>query len=244
MARLALLFDLDGTLIDSIDLLVDCMDHAFVGRARSPTRDQWVAGIGTPLRQQLAEWADDDAVVEMLLTRYRTYQDLHLERRTSLYPGVRELFAWARSRGHALGLVTSKGKGMTERSLRHVGLADAFDVKVTVESTTRHKPHPDPVIHALTSLGIPSNLAIFAGDSPHDMHAGREAAVSTAACLWGPFSREQLSIANPAYWVRSVPELQQVIEEYERSNLQRSRPVKSGDLDGTHVRSSGDHANS
>src|SRR5690606_2425993 len=60
----ALLFDLDGTLIDTIELLVDCMHHAFEGRARKPTREEWIAGIGTPLRTQLAAWADDDAMVE------------------------------------------------------------------------------------------------------------------------------------------------------------------------------------
>jgi pyrophosphatase PpaX len=240
MHRLALLFDLDGTLIDSIGLLIDCMEHAFAGATRYPTRDQWVAGIGTPLRTQLAEWADDDAMVETLLSRYRDFQDIHLERLTSAYPGIVETLAWARGRGHAVGLVTSKGRGMTDRSLRHVGLSSAFDIVVTVESTTRHKPHPEPVLFALAALDMSAECALFVGDSPHDVVAGRTASVLTAACMWGPFSKAQLEPARPDFWLHSVPGIRQLVEHLERSNLGDVPPVKTRDLDGNHVRRNGD----
>src|SRR5687768_10856489 len=121
MTRAALLFDLDGTLIDSIELILASMEHAFVGHHRFPTRPQWVAGIGTPLRTQLAEWCDDDAQVAALVERYREYQGLHLESLTTVYPGVVELLGWVRAQGHATAIVTSKGRGMTVRSLEHVG---------------------------------------------------------------------------------------------------------------------------
>lgn len=205
--RVALLFDLDGTLIDSIGLLLASMQHAFDGRTRVPTVAQWTAGIGTPLRSQLAEWCDDDAAVEALVDRYRTYQDVHLERMTSLYPGVRELLEWARGDGYRLGIVTSKGRGMTARSLDHVGIAGMFDVVVTYEDTSTHKPGPEPVLHALARLGCDRADAVFIGDSPHDMFAGRSAGVRTAACLWGPFSRDELASATPTWWLDSPGEL-------------------------------------
>lgn len=154
--RLALLFDLDGTLIDSIGLLLDCMRDAFADRARRPTEGEWVAGIGTPLREQLAPWCHGPDDVERLVARYRDYQDRHLEATTAAYPGVPETIAWARAAGHALGVVTSKGRGMTARSLAHLGLADTFDTVITVEDTARHKPHPDPVELALARLAIPA----------------------------------------------------------------------------------------
>lgn len=207
MTRLALLFDLDGTLIDSIELLLDCMRYAFADRTHAPTRAQWVAGIGTPLRTQLAEWSVDEADVDALVTRYREYQDLHLERLTTAYPGVAESLAWARSNGHATGIVTSKGKVMTARSLRHVGLADAFDTIVTYEETTRHKPLADPVLLALERLNIPATHAMFVGDSPHDMYSGRAAHVATAAATWGPFTRDELAPAQPTFWLTSMADL-------------------------------------
>ena len=87
-------------------------------------------------------------------------------------------------RGHAIGLVTSKGLGMTDRSLMHVGLAGMFDVEVTVESTDRHKPLADPVLYALEQLKIDRDHALFVGDSTHDMHSGKAAGVTTAAACW------------------------------------------------------------
>ena len=196
-ARPALLFDLDGTLIDSIGLLLDCMEFAFSERT------------------QLAEWSADDRDVEALVTRYRDFQDLHLERLTSLYPGVRECLDWARDRGHPLAIVTSKGKGMTARSLAHVGIAEHFQAIVTYEETTRHKPLADPVLLACARLRVAPADAIFVGDSPHDMFAGRAAGAPTAAALWGPFRRDELAPAQPTHWLCVVSELRDVVERAE-----------------------------
>lgn len=217
MSRLALLFDLDGTLIDSIDLLLDSMTAAFDGRTRRPTRDEWVAGIGTPLRTQLAEWCESVGEIDGLVDRYRVYQDAHLERMTTLYPGVTETLVWARAAGHATGIVTSKGRIMTDRSLRHVGLLDAFDTIVTYEETERHKPMPDPVLLALTRLNMPADRALFVGDSPHDMGSGRAAGVRTGAAQWGPFSREALAPSNPTYWLTRMADLPGIVTGFDRT---------------------------
>jgi pyrophosphatase PpaX len=207
----ALLFDLDGTLIDSIGLLLECMEFAFAPRARRPTTAQWVAGIGTPLRTQLAEWCDDAADVEAMVARYRDYQDGHLERLTTPFPGVLDTIAWARVSGYQTALVTSKGRGMTDRSLRHVGLHEAFDAIVTFEETSRHKPLPEPVWLACERLGVEPAHALFVGDSPHDMHAGRAAGTRTAAALWGPFTRRELAPATPDFYLSAFSELPAVL---------------------------------
>ena len=216
MSRHALLFDLDGTLIDSIDLLVESMRFAFAGRDRTPTTAEWIAGIGTPLRTQLAEWCDGAEEVESVVARYRDYQGIHLPRLTTIYPGVRETMTWAKAQGHGTALVTSKGRGMTARSLEHVGLVGAFDAIVTFEETERHKPLPDPVLLALDRLELPATRALFVGDSPHDMHAGRAAGVRTAAAQWGPFDREALAVAAPDYWMRSMTELPAIVASLPR----------------------------
>ena len=217
MSRLALLFDLDGTLIDSIGLLLDCMEYTFAERTRRPTRAEWTAGIGTPLRTQLAEWCETPGDVDALVDRYRTHQDLHLERLTSLYPDVAETLQWLRNEGHATAIVTSKGRGMTDRSLQHVGLNDAFDTIVTYEETQRHKPLPDPVLLALERLGIEAERAIFVGDSPHDMLSGQAASVKTAAALWGPFTRDELAIANPTWFLTRMGELPGIVTGFDRA---------------------------
>jgi pyrophosphatase PpaX len=211
MSSCALLFDLDGTLIDSIELLLRCMEFAFADRSDGPTRAQWTAGIGTPLRTQLAEWCRSPEDVDAMVDRYRQYQDAHLESLTTVFPGVMDTLAWARAAGHRTGIVTSKGRIMTGRSLRHVGLADAFDTIVTYEETTRHKPMPDPVHLALERLGIPAERGWFVGDSPHDMAAGLAAGVRTAAATWGPFGREELAPLNPTHWLTRMDDLPAVV---------------------------------
>ena len=218
MTPLALLFDLDGTVIDSIELLLDCMDHAFADRARRPTRLQWTATIGTPLRTQLAEWCDTESEIDALVHRYREFQDVHLESMTSLFPGVADTLAWARTAGHATAIVTSKGKIMTARSLKCVDLEHAFDTIVTYEETERHKPKPDPVWLALKRLGISAERAIFVGDSPHDMESGNAAGVRTAAAQWGPFTHEQLSPSNPTYWLPRMDALPAVVTGFDRAS--------------------------
>lgn len=212
MTQLALLFDLDGTLIDSIDLLVQSMQYAFAERTHCPTVAAWTAGIGKPLRVQIAEWAIDGDDVERLVSRYREFQGSHLERLTTIYPNVLDTLTWAKTRGHALGLVTSKGIGMTERSLSHVGLAGMFEVEVTVESTTRHKPLADPVLFALDRLQIAAARALFVGDSTHDMHAGKAAGIRTAAATWGPFSADELRPTEPSFWLQEMTDLRPIVE--------------------------------
>jgi beta-phosphoglucomutase-like phosphatase (HAD superfamily) len=119
---------------------------------------------------------------------------------------------WARASGLATGVVTSKGRGMTTRSLQHVGLLDAFDVIVTADDTPRHKPDPLPVRHALEQLGLAPERALFVGDSTHDMHAGRGAGTYTGAALWGPFSREALAEAAPTHWLADMRDVPDAVE--------------------------------
>jgi pyrophosphatase PpaX len=211
--RLALLFDLDGTLIDSIGLLVASMEYAYEGREQRPPVDEWVAAIGTPLDAMLRRWARDDDDVPVLKARYREFQLANHDAMTAAYPGVVETIRALRAEGHALAVVTSKLAVGASKSLAFIGIADCFDVVVGLESTTRHKPEPEPVLHALDRLGgVAPQRALFVGDSTHDMHSGRAAGVTTAAALWGPFSRAQLETASPDHWLTSFPEVRGIVD--------------------------------
>lgn len=205
--RFAVLFDLDGTLLDSIGLLLECMEYAFADREVVPSRALWTAGIGTPLRRQMRDFAVAEHEIESVVARYRTHQHDNLERLTSLFPGARDTVAWARDAGVHVGVVTSKGRGMTLRSLSHVGLLEAFDIIITADDTIRHKPDPMPVQQALRALGVSPERALFVGDSTHDMRAGRAAGTYTGAALWGPFSREQLTDTEPTHWLSTMGEV-------------------------------------
>src|SRR5919199_566381 len=149
----ALLFDLDGTLIDSIELLLASVRYAFVGHlGRAPSREELVAGIGTPLVTQLRPFAADDAELRRLVERYRAYQREYHDRLTTPYPGVVETLRLLRARGHPMAVVTSKGDELARRSVAHVGLAELIDDVVGCDSCSRHKPEPEPVLVALDRL--------------------------------------------------------------------------------------------
>lgn len=204
----AVLFDLDGTLVDSIDLLVESMQHAFDGRSRRPPVDEWIAAIGTPLDAMLGAWADDDDDLTLLRARYREFQMTHHDARTTAYPGTVEIVRALHAAGHPLAVVTSKMEAGARRSLKLIGVEECFTAVVGIDATTKHKPDPEPVWHALSMLGNhPRERAIFVGDSTHDIRSGNAAGVTTAAAQWGPFSRAQLETAQPVHWLSSMAEV-------------------------------------
>lgn len=221
---IAVLFDLDGTLIDSIGLLLACVHHAFADfRGRRPTDAEWVAGIGTPLAQQMAAYTDDPAAVATLTQRYRTFQREQHDAQTSVFPGTLEMLATLAERGHPMGIVTSKSDEMMRRGIEHTGIAHYMSVAIGADACTRHKPDPFPVHLALDRLGYASDEAVFVGDSPHDVNAGNAAGVVTIAALWGPFTREQLTAATPTYFLDRIDALPALVEQVD-SRI-RSRAV-------------------
>lgn len=213
---LAVLFDLDGTLVDSIGLLLGSMRHAFRDRAHRPTDAEWVAGIGTPLRAQLRRWAADDLDLVTLESDYRNWQREHHDALTRCYDGVTEVVRSLHAAGHPIALVTSKSEPLARRALEWVGLLDVVAPVVGLESTTVHKPAPEPVLHALSVLGYAPAEAVFVGDSPHDMNSGNTAGVATIAALWGPFSATDLDPSRPIHRIADIRELPPLLAEIAR----------------------------
>jgi len=198
------LFDLDGTLIDSIGLIVDSFHHTTDTFGLPRQRDEvWLAGIGTLLRSALAPWARDEAMLDALVATYRAYNIEHHDARVRAYPGAREAVLELLAAGVRLAVVTSKNRQGTERGLRAAGLSGVIEVLVCADDVTRHKPHREPVDRAVSLLAADRAATLFVGDSVHDMHAGRAAEVRTGAALWGPFARADLERGEPTHWLAS-----------------------------------------
>jgi pyrophosphatase PpaX len=208
----AVLFDLDGTLIDSIPLIVESMRYAFAGRARAPTDEEWTSRIGTPLEGMIRTWAEDEEDVVRLKERYKQHQWAHHDARVRAFPGVPDLLEALAVRGVAMAVVTSKLEASARRSLAHLGIERHFRAVVGLEATARHKPDPEPVRHALSVLGAAPGGAAFVGDSPHDVRAGNAAGVATVATLWGPFTRDELAEAGPSAYASAVEDVLPLLE--------------------------------
>ena len=214
----AILFDLDGTLIDSIGLLLACMRHAFEGRSRAPTDAEWIATLGTPLRKQLAAYIDTDEEIEAVTSKYRTFQRERHDQHTADYPGVRETLAELHRRGHPMGVVTSKSNEMMDRGLQWLGALEMMQTRIGMNSCEIHKPDPFPVRLALQELGYERHEALFIGDSPHDINAGNGAGVISVAALWGPFTRQELEPSEPRYFLERIEDLPALVESLQAAD--------------------------
>jgi pyrophosphatase PpaX len=211
------LFDLDGTLIDSVRLILDSYHHTLATHglpARSD--DEWLAGIGTPLTVQFSAWQDTASLLDALIATYREYNLKHHDRMVTVYPGVVDVVARLKGDGIATGLVTSKNRTGAVRGLALARLESLMDVLVCADEVVNPKPHPEPVEKAVRLLGADPATTVYVGDSIHDMRSGRAAGVRTAAVLWGPFGRSHLEGAAPDYWLEKPDDLLDVVRELKR----------------------------
>ncbi len=211
----AVLFDLDGTLLDSIELILASYHHTIAHHGLAPQTDEVILeGLGTPLEAQLSRWTDDPSAVPAMIATYRAHNLALHDEMVRPYPGVCEVVHSLRARGTRLAVVTSKRRDGTRRGLAALGLEASFDTLVCADDVRNAKPHPEPVELALERLGsVAPDRAVFVGDSTHDMRAGRAAGVRTAAVLWGPFTREALAPTAPDHVVGSAAELASLLSE-------------------------------
>jgi pyrophosphatase PpaX len=216
---LALLFDLDGTLADSIALILGAFRYTFATHlGAAPPDDAWISGMGTPLASQLRGLVPDEALLAPMLATYREFQREHHDRLLREFDGARDTLALLHTRGHPTALVTSKSNDLAHRALAHLGLAPYIDHVVGLDSCQRHKPDPEPVHLALAALERKAAEAVFVGDSPHDMAAGNAAGVITIAALWGPFPRPALESATPSHLIHHIRELPPLLDRIANSS--------------------------
>ena len=209
----AILFDFDGTLVDSIHLIIESYHHTMRVHGLPAHPDSfWVAGLGTPLRVQFRRFTDDDAEVQRLIATYREWNLAHHDAMVTAYPGALDAVMALKAQGSRLAIVTSKNRHGLEKGLDLCGFHGLFDVLVTSDDLHASKPDPEPVHLALDHLGAKPAHALFVGDSPHDIAAGRDAGTATAACLWGPFTREQLAAERPDHWLASFADLSRLTD--------------------------------
>ena len=202
----AILFDLDGTLADTVALILASYRHTMRTHLGDvPDERRWLSTIGRPLHDQIRLVArNEDEAGEMLATYVAFQRTIHDEMARP-FPAVGEVVRELREGGTPLGLVTSKRSGIAERTLECCDLLQHFEVRVCADHVTHGKPHPEPVERAMELLSVTrAHRVLFVGDSPYDLEAGRRAGVKTAAALWGPFSEQVLLEENPDFLVPDV----------------------------------------
>ena len=190
------LFDLDGTLADTIPLIVASYQHAFrTVLAEEVDEARARAWIGRPLLPALLEEAPDHG--HDLDRTYREWNLANTARLIRRYDGVPEMLLALAEAGVRTAVATSKRRETARLALEGVGIDHLVDVVAGLEDTTRHKPEPDPLLHAAASLGVEPADCVYVGDATVDVLAARAAGMAAVAVTWGAGDRAALEATEP-----------------------------------------------
>ena len=195
-----IIFDLDGTVVDTVGLIRASFRHASrVVLGHELPDDVLLANVGEPLMTQMQVL--DAARAQELYDAYREHNHRVHDEMIARYDGIEAALGRLKAAQRRLAIVTSKSAETTAMAFRAVGLREYFDTVVTASDTDAHKPSPEPIVLALERLGATPERAVYVGDAPVDVAAGKAAGVTTVAVLWGAFSPAALAAAVPDFTV-------------------------------------------
>jgi pyrophosphatase PpaX len=205
------LFDLDGTIVDTNELIIQAFLYALEGKTPEPlTREFLSMNMGRPLIEQMKRFTGQDDVDDVIAT----YREFHVRRHDELvsdFPHVQEVLTELHAQGIRMGVVTSKVRKTTDMSLKLYGLDKLMSVIVTIDDVENAKPHAEPVVKALGALAADPARTLMVGDSSYDILSGQAAGVRTAGVAWSLKGAEFLSGFKPDYMLHDMRELLDIV---------------------------------
>lgn len=202
----AVIFDLDGTLIDSSEAIVECFEYALRQTGRSPGDPRLIRRhIGRSLEKMFSLFTNGDTTQLVRLYRER-YGQVFLEK-THLLPGVQETLPPLSERGYRLAVATTKPRYFAEPILEDLGVLRFFDAVAGGEEVTQLKPAPDLLQLAVSRLAVSGDETLYVGDHPVDVAAARSAAIQMISVATGFWTKEELEKEKPVAVIATLPEL-------------------------------------
>jgi pyrophosphatase PpaX len=206
----AVLFDFDGTLINTNDLIFKSYEVAFEKVLnRKIGMPEILELYGKPLYSSLIKYGEKG---EWLYKVYREFNEIHHDEMAKPFEGVYEGIKLIRQKGYAVGIVTSKRLHMVKRGLEIINLADDFEVIVTPDDTEKTKPDPEPILCGCKKLNISPQNVLYVGDSIFDMKAAESAGSQLCAVKYSVTPHAELLKFKPLYFVDSILELAEKLE--------------------------------
>jgi pyrophosphatase PpaX len=204
------LFDLDGTLIDTNELIISSflhtLEHYYPNQYK---RDDVLPFLGPTLRETF-EPMDATKVDEMIAT-YRKYNLAHHDTFVTEFPTVLDTVKILKEKGYKVGIVTTKISDVVMKGLKLTKLDSYFDVIVALDHVEKAKPDPEPIFKALEQLGSKPEEAIMVGDNYHDILAGKNAGTKTAGVAWTIKGRDHLEQFEPDYILEEMADLLKIL---------------------------------
>lgn len=200
------LFDLDGTLIDTNELIISSFMHTLNHYyPEQYKREDVLAFMGPPLYDTFVQM-DKERVHEMIDT-YRTHNLSHHDELVTEFAGVFETVKWLHDQKYKLAIVTTKQINTVMLGLKLTKLDQFFDVIVAIDDVQHAKPHPEPVEKALVLLNAQPEEAVTVGDNHHDILSGKNAGTKTAGVAWSAKGREHIASYEPDVILEEMKDL-------------------------------------
>ena len=205
-----LIFDFDGTLAETNTLILKAMGKTFVELFGGYTDAQLLACIGPPLIETARTLFPEDP--QRLVDTYRKHQFEMHDDMISAYPGVMALLDALQKTGVKMAIVTSKKRDMFLKGLHKLNMASYFEVTVTEDDATHHKPNPESVQLALDQMGLTGADCLMIGDNYHDLLAARAAGVKSVAVSWSIKGVAFLKTYDPDFILEEAMDLFEIVE--------------------------------
>ncbi|WP_404404762.1 pyrophosphatase PpaX [Jeotgalibacillus malaysiensis] len=206
------LFDLDGTLINTNDLIISSfmhvMDHYYPGEY---TREDVLQFMGPPLVDSFQ--ALNPEKTQEMVDFYREYNLKVHDELVTAFDGVDETVKELHERGIKMAIVSTKRHDMVVKGLKLMNLDQYFDVVIGLDDVEHAKPHPEPLNKALEALGSTADQAIMIGDNHHDIEGGHNAGTRTAGVAWTSKGKAHLATYKPDFMLEEMSDLLKIIEE-------------------------------
>ncbi|MBT2689076.1 pyrophosphatase PpaX [Bacillus sp. ISL-47] len=206
-----ILFDLDGTLIDTNELIISSFLHTLGQYYPDSYQREDVLPFMGPTLHETFESINPEKVEEMIAV-YREYNIKNHDVLVKEFEGVFETVRTLKESGYKLGIVTTKVSNVVEKGLKLTNLDQFFDVVVTLDHVENPKPDPEPIIKALNLLEAKPEEAIMVGDNSHDIEGGKNAGTKTAGVAWTAKGREFLARFEPDYMLDNMADLLDILE--------------------------------
>lgn len=201
------LFDLDGTILDTNELIIQSFLHALRGYVPAGFgREHIIPSMGMPLVHQMQQFSGLEDVAHIVAA----YREVNLRLHDELvraFPYVPEVLEKLHRSGIKLGVVTTKMRLTTERGLRYVGIADYMSSVITIDDVRHPKPHPEPVQRAMEELGAAPAETLMVGDSAVDIQSANEAGTVSVGVAWSLKGEAKLREAGARHIIHDMREL-------------------------------------
>lgn len=205
-----ILFDLDGTLLNTYELIIQSFmhtfDHYLPGHIK---REDCIPFIGPPLSETFSSYFPDKT--EEMIRYYREHNEKYHDKLVTEFPGVYETVKMLHEKGYKLGVVSTKVKSTINRGLDVSNLRSFFPVVIGVDDVEKAKPDPEPIAKALELLQSKSEEAIMVGDSHHDILAAKNAGTASVGVSWTIKGKDYLLDYQPDYLVDDMRELLKIV---------------------------------